>query len=65
MYENQDIEKIKELELKVLTLEKQLSIAKDALNDIIGWNNDLDDEWDDIGVRAQEAIKDINIVDGF
>jgi hypothetical protein len=60
-----DIEKIKALELKLFTLEKQLKIAKDALNDIIGWGDELEDEWDDIGVRAQEAIKDINIVDGF
>jgi hypothetical protein len=41
------------------TTDKIAEIALDALEDIALWNDTLDTEWDDPGVRALEAIKEI------
>ena len=59
------LEVVKILEQKVAILEKQLFIAVNALEDVIIWNEDLEDEWGDPGERAQEAKRQINIIDGF
>ncbi|MCO5250750.1 MAG: hypothetical protein M9949_04925 [Candidatus Kapabacteria bacterium] len=34
----------------------EVSILLSALEDIRNWNDDLDDEWDDVGQRAQVAL---------
>lgn len=59
------LEVVKILEQKVGILEKQLFIAVNALEDVIIWNDDLEDEWGDPSERAQEAKRQINILEGF
>jgi hypothetical protein len=43
----------------------KLQIAENALNDIVRWDEDLEDEWGDCGERANSALEKIMIIDGF
>jgi hypothetical protein len=53
------------MEDKIKALEAKLSIAIKALEDIENWNDDLEDEWEDQGNRAIQALEKIAILDGF
>jgi hypothetical protein len=37
----------------------KLQVAEKALNDIVKWNDDLEDEWGDPGERANAALEKI------
>ena len=50
-------ETFESLESRVKLLEKKLNIAKKALSDIVKWDDDLEEEWDDTGNRASTALK--------
>jgi len=50
---------------KTAILEKQLNIAKIALSEISEWNDDLADEYHDESQRANTALININMLDGF
>ncbi len=51
---------------QALELAKQkLQIANKALDDIMKWDDDLEDEWGDPGNRANSALEKIMILDGF
>jgi len=43
----------------------KLQVAEKALNDIVRWDDDLEDEWGDPGNRANSALEKIMILDGF
>jgi hypothetical protein len=43
----------------------KLQVAEKALNDIVRWDDDLEDEWGDPGERANSALEKIMILDGF
>jgi hypothetical protein len=43
----------------------KLQVAEKALNDIVKWDNDLEDEWGDPGERANSALEKMMILDGF
>ena len=43
----------------------KLQVAEKALNDIVRWDDDLDDEWGDPGNRANSALEKMMILDGF
>ena len=43
----------------------KLQIAENALNDIVRWDEDLEDEWGDCGELANSALEKIMIIDGF
>lgn len=43
----------------------KLHVAEKALNDIIRWDDDLEDEWGDPGNRANSALEKMMILDGF
>ena len=43
----------------------KLQVAEKALNDIVKWDDDLEDEWGDPGERANAALEKIMILDGF
>jgi len=45
--------------------ESKLKVAEQALNDIIKWDDDLEEEWGDPGHRANTALEKIMILDGF
>lgn len=51
---------IKVLVSKCENLKDKLSIAKKALSDIKNWSEELEDEWEDTGYRAAEALNEIN-----
>jgi len=48
---------------KIQRLQEQLKIAKAALKDIVNWNDKLELEWDDLGYRAEDALKLIVEID--
>lgn len=51
---------------KALELAKsKLQVAEKALNDIVKWDEDIEDEWVDPGERANAALEKIMILDGF
>lgn len=43
----------------------KLQVAEKALNDIVRWDDDLEDEWGDPGNRANSALEKMMIMDGF
>lgn len=53
------------MEDKIKTLEAKLIVAIKALEDIKNWDDDLEDEWEDQGYRASQALEKIEILDGF
>jgi hypothetical protein len=53
------MEENKKLQLAIL----QLETAKKALMDIKNWDDDLDDEWGDPGIRASRALNVIEKID--
>lgn len=58
----------KEVENLKTTLElakSKLQVAEKALNDIVRWDDDLEDEWGDPGNRANSALEKMMILDGF
>ena len=58
----------KELENLKAALElakSKLQVADKALNDIVRWDDDLEDEWGDPGNRANSALEKMMILDGF
>lgn len=50
---------------QIEALKQQLTLAKQALNDIVAWNDDLEDEWGDPGFRAKDTLLRLKIADGF
>jgi hypothetical protein len=46
-------------------MRKKLEIAEMALNDIARWDEDLEDEWGDPGVRALHCLEKLALLDGF
>lgn len=46
-------------------LKNKLEVAEQALNDIIKWDDDLEETWGDPGERANDALEKILIIDGF
>lgn len=46
-------------------LNNKLQIAEQALNDILKWDDDLEETWGDPGERANAALEKIMIIDGF
>jgi len=58
--------KQKEQLTQALELTKsKLKLAEQALEDIIKWDDDLEDEWGDPANRANSALEKIMILDGF
>lgn len=58
----------KEIESYKTALElakSKLQVAEKALNDIVKWDDDLEDEWGDPGNRANSALEKMMILDGF
>ena len=58
----------KELENLKAALElakSKLQVADKALNDIVRWDDDLEDKWGDPGNRANSALEKMMILDGF
>ncbi|NJM14033.1 MAG: hypothetical protein HC896_00370 [Bacteroidales bacterium] len=43
----------------------KLQVAQKALNEIVRWDDDLEDEWGDPGNRANSALEKMMILDGF
>ena len=43
----------------------KLQVSEKALNDIVRWYDDLEDEWGDPGNRANSALEKMMILDGF
>jgi hypothetical protein len=39
---------------------EQIKPLVDALEDIINWNEDLEEDWGDAGYRAKDALKNFN-----
>jgi len=57
--------KEKELKQALELANTKLKVAEQALNDILKWDDDLQDEWGDLGERANSALEKIMILDGF
>lgn len=51
--------------VRVSFLEKKLKKAEQALNDIVKWDDDLEDVWGDPGERANSALEHNASMDGF
>ena len=59
---SKEVENLKQaLELS----KSKLQVAEKALNDIVKWDDDLEDEWGDPRERANSALEKIMILDGF
>jgi len=56
---------LEELTQALELAKSKLKVAEQALNDIIKWDDDLEDEWGDPGERANSALEKIMILDGF
>ena len=57
--------KVEILKQKIELLESKLQITEKALNDIVKWDNDLEDEWGDPGHRANTALQHIMFLEQF
>ena len=57
--------KEKELKQALELVKSKLKLAEQALNDIVRWDDDLENEWGDPGNRANAALQKIMILDGF
>ena len=44
----------------IVTNDSNVKILIDALNDIANWDDDLEEEWGDCGLRAKHALKEFN-----
>jgi len=53
------------LQKNIGQLESKLKIAEKALNEIVKFDEDLEDEYGDPGELANSALEKIMIVDGF
>lgn len=59
---SKEVENLKQaLELS----KSKLKVAEQSLNDIVRWNDDLEDDWGDPGNRANSALEKMMILDGF
>ena len=56
---------IKNLKTALELAKSKLQVAEKALNDIVKWDDDLEDEWGGPGERANSALEKIMILDGF
>ena len=56
---------IENLKTALELAKSKLQVAEKALNDIVRWDDDLDDEWVDPGNRANSALEKMMILDGF
>ena len=56
---------IENLKTALELAKSKLQVAEKALNDIVRWDNDLEDEWGDPGNRANSALEKMMILDGF
>ena len=43
----------------------KLQVAEKALNDIVKWDDDLEDEWGDPVERASRCLEKLALLDGF
>ena len=46
-------------------LENKLRVTKKALEDIVKWNDELENEWGEPDNRANAALQKIMVMDGF
>ena len=60
----QNLKKMTEQE-QIEILKQKLRVAEKALNDIMKWDDDLEDEWGDPGERANAALEKIMIINLF
>jgi hypothetical protein len=59
---SKEVEQLKQaLELA----KSKLQVAEKALNDIVKWDDDLEDEWGDTGERASRCLEKLALLDGF
>lgn len=56
---------IENLKTALELAKSKLQVAEKALNDIVRWDDDLEDEWGDPGNRANSALEKMMILDGF
>lgn len=56
---------IENLKTALELAKSKLQVAEKALNDIVRWDDDLEDEWGDPGNRANSALEKMMIQDGF
>ena len=56
---------IENLKTALELAKSKLQVAEKALNDIVRWDDDLEDEWGDPGNRANSALEKMMIMDGF
>ena len=56
---------IENLKTALELVKSKLQVAEKALNDIVRWDDDLEDEWGDPGNRANSALEKMMIMDGF
>lgn len=54
--------RVERLEEELKTSVEKVRIAKKALKDIASWDDDLEEEWEDPGYRAIEALKTIKSI---
>ncbi|MBC7382806.1 MAG: hypothetical protein H7296_07390 [Bacteroidia bacterium] len=57
--------KVEQLNQALELVKSKLKLAENALNDIVKWDDELEDEWGDPGNRANSALEKIMIIDGF
>ena len=53
------------LQTNIELLKKKLQVAEKALNDIVKWDDDLEDEWGDPSERASRCLEKLALLDGF
>lgn len=56
---------VENLKTALKLAKSKLQVAEKALNDIVRWDDDLEDEWGDPGNRANSALEKMMILDGF
>lgn len=56
---------IENLKTALELAKSKLNVAEKALNDIVRWDDDLEDEWGDPCNRANSALEKMMILDGF
>ena len=57
--------KIKNLEIALELSKQKLQVAEKALNDIVRWDDDLEDKWGDPCSRASRCLEKLALLDGF
>ena len=63
--QNKMSKEVEQLKQALELAKAKLQVAEKALNDIVKWDDDLEDEWGDPGERANSALEKIMILDGF